>query len=160
MRLNFITSSQRGCVQQRRNNKQQHTRSLKEDTISGIIKRYKDHASINLIKSKNNCLASTFFFTPVSKAAQGKVIHTINFKRKFRSFCSSCAERYQCFHFCFKFPNDLKETDTIPVYKKKSKLVKKNYRPINIHLNISKVYERCLHDQMWCVARFGSICII
>ena len=42
------------------------TRSLEEDTISGIIGKYKDHPSINIIKSKNSWLASTFSFTPVS----------------------------------------------------------------------------------------------
>ena len=49
------------------------TRSLKEDTISEIIDRYKDHRNINLIKSKNSCMASTFFFKPVWKAPQEKV---------------------------------------------------------------------------------------
>ena len=42
------------------------TRSLEENTISRIIERYKDHPSINLIKSKNSCWANTFSFTPVS----------------------------------------------------------------------------------------------
>ena len=42
------------------------TRSLEENTILGITERYKDHPSINLIKSKNSCLANTFSFTPVS----------------------------------------------------------------------------------------------
>ena len=42
------------------------TCSLEENTISGIIERYKDHPSINLIKSKNSCLVNTFSFTPVS----------------------------------------------------------------------------------------------
>ena len=42
------------------------TRSLEENTISGIIERYKDHPSINLIKSKNSCLANSFSVTPVS----------------------------------------------------------------------------------------------
>ena len=66
------------------------TRPLKENTISEIIERYKDHPSINLIKSKNSCLANTFFFTPASieevkrstkspdpkKAVKEKDIHT------------------------------------------------------------------------------------
>ena len=47
-----------------------------------------------------------------------------------------------------KFHNELKEADIVPVHKKKSKLSKENYRPISILPNISKVYERCLHDQM------------
>ena len=47
-----------------------------------------------------------------------------------------------------KFANDLKEADVIPICKKKSKLSKENYMPISILLNISKVYERCLYDQI------------
>ena len=47
-----------------------------------------------------------------------------------------------------KFHNELKEADIVTVHKKKSKLSKENYRPISILPNISKVYERCLYDQM------------
>ena len=47
-----------------------------------------------------------------------------------------------------KFPDDLKEADVIPVYKKKSKLSKESYRPISILLNVSKVYGVCLYDQI------------
>ena len=43
---------------------------------------------------------------------------------------------------------ELKEVDIQPVHKKKSKLFKENYRPINILPNISKIYERCLYDEM------------
>ena len=35
-----------------------------------------------------------------------------------------------------------------PVYKKKSKAFKDNYRPVSILSNISKVYERCIYDQI------------
>ena len=57
-----------------------------------------------------------------------------------------------------KFPNDLKEADIIPVYKKRSKLSKENYRPSSILPNISKVYERCLYDQLskYFEARFSK----
>ena len=47
-----------------------------------------------------------------------------------------------------EFHNELKEGDTVLVHKKKSKLSKENYRPISILPHISKVYERCLYDQM------------
>ena len=47
-----------------------------------------------------------------------------------------------------KFHNELKEADIVPVNKRKSKLSKENCRPISILRNISKVFERCLHDQM------------
>ena len=65
-------------------------RSFEEDTISQIIERYKDHPSINLIKSKNSSFANSFSFMPVTieevrrsiesldpkRAAQEKYIHT------------------------------------------------------------------------------------
>ena len=91
------------------------TRSLEENTISGIIERYKDHPSVNL---KTAASLNTFSFTPVSveelkrsiesrdpkKAAQEKNIDTNILKTKFGFFCISCTERYQCFHFYFKIP--------------------------------------------------------
>ena len=45
--------------------------------------------------------------------------------------------------------NDLKEADIIPVYKKRSRLFKEDYRPISTLPNIFKVYEKCLCDQIW-----------
>ena len=93
------------------------TRSLKENTISGIIERYKDHTSINLIKSKNSCLANRFSFTPVSIEEVKRSIESLDqkshtrkrysyqySKTKFGLFCSSSAIRYQRFHFYFKIP--------------------------------------------------------
>ena len=46
------------------------------------------------------------------------------------------------------FPSDLKLADVTPVYKKKSKNSKDNYRPVSILSNISKIYERCIYDQI------------
>ena len=46
------------------------------------------------------------------------------------------------------FPPDLKLADVTPVYKNKSKNSKDNYRPVIILSNISKIYERCLYDQI------------
>ena len=47
-----------------------------------------------------------------------------------------------------KFPNQLKQADIVPAHKKRSKLSKENYRPISILSNVSKIYERCLYDQI------------
>ena len=46
------------------------------------------------------------------------------------------------------FPSDLNVADVTPAFKKKSKTSKDNYRPISILPNISKIYERCLYNQM------------
>ena len=46
------------------------------------------------------------------------------------------------------FPSDLKLTDVTPFYKMKSKNFKDNYRPGSILSNISKIYKRCIYDQI------------
>ena len=46
------------------------------------------------------------------------------------------------------FPPDIELADVTPVYRKKSKNSKDNYRPVSILSNISKIYERCLYDQI------------
>ena len=137
-------------------------RSLEENTISGINERYKDHPNITLIKSKNSCLANTFSFTPISieevkraiesldpkKAAEEKDIHTNILKQISDFFEFHVQKDINASISTSKFPDDLKEAGVTPLYKKKSKLSKENYRPISILPNISKVYERCLYDQM------------
>ena len=42
----------------------------------------------------------------------------------------------------------MKLADVTPVYKKKPKNFKDNYRPVSILSNISKIYERCIYDQI------------
>ena len=138
------------------------TRSLEENTTSGIIERYKEHPSINLIKSKNSCLANTSSFMPVSvaevkraieflnskKVAQEKDVHTNTLKQNSDFIAFHVQKDISSSVSPSKSPNDLKEADVILVYKKKYKLSEKNYRPVSILPNISKVYERCLYDQI------------
>ena len=57
------------------------TRSLEENTVSGIIERYKDHPSTYLIKSKNNCLANTFSFTSVSNEEVKRTFESLDPKK-------------------------------------------------------------------------------
>ena len=46
------------------------------------------------------------------------------------------------------FPEQLKYADVKPVFKKDSRTDKKNYRPVSILPNVSKIYERCLNKQL------------
>ena len=46
------------------------------------------------------------------------------------------------------FSEQLKYVDVRPVFKKDSRTDKKNYRPISILPNVSKIYERCLNKQL------------
>ena len=57
------------------------TSSSKENTAAGIIERYKDHASIKLIKSKNSCLANIFSFMSVSIEEVKRLIKCLDPKK-------------------------------------------------------------------------------
>ena len=46
------------------------------------------------------------------------------------------------------FPKDLKRAEVRPLYKKDGKCYKENYRPVSVLSNLSKIYERCIYDQL------------
>ena len=46
------------------------------------------------------------------------------------------------------FPNELKQADVKPIYKKDSRNEKENYRPVSILPNLSKIFKRCMYDQL------------
>ena len=46
------------------------------------------------------------------------------------------------------FQDQSKWADVKPVFRKNSRTVKENYRPVSILPNISKIYERCLYTQL------------
>ena len=46
------------------------------------------------------------------------------------------------------FPSSLKKADITPVYKKGKKFLKNNYRPVIILPSVSKIYERCIYNQI------------
>ena len=47
------------------------------------------------------------------------------------------------------FPSSLKAADILPTHKKKDKSDIGNYLPISILPTLSKIYERCMYDQMY-----------
>ena len=46
------------------------------------------------------------------------------------------------------FPDELKQSEVIPVYKKLDPLQKKNYRPMSLLPHISRVFERVIYKQL------------
>ena len=46
------------------------------------------------------------------------------------------------------FPDELKQVDFKPVYKRESKNEKENYKPVSILPNLSKIFERYMYDQL------------
>ena len=89
----------------------------------------------DILKKTTNNLDTT-------KASQQSDIPTKTQKQNSVSFAGNfCGNINQCISKSM-FPSDLKLTDVIPVYKKKSKISKDNYRPASILSTISKIYER------------------
>ena len=46
------------------------------------------------------------------------------------------------------FPDKLKQSEVIPVYKKLDPLEKENYRPVSLLPHVSKVFERIIYKQI------------
>ena len=46
------------------------------------------------------------------------------------------------------FPDELKQSEVIPVYKKLDPLQKENYRPVSLLQHISKAFERVIYNQI------------
>ena len=46
------------------------------------------------------------------------------------------------------FPNNLIKADITPVFEKDETFLRNNYRPFSILLSVSKIYERCVCDQI------------
>ena len=83
-----------------------------------------------------------------AKASQQSDIPTKILKQNSDYFAEYFYENINQFISKSIFPSDLKLADVTPVYKKKSKNSKDNYRPVSILSNISKIYERCIYDQI------------
>ena len=84
----------------------------------------------------------------VSKASQQSDIPTRILIDNSEYFASYFHENISyCLGESLLFPHDLKLADVTPAYKKKSRS-SKDYRPVNILSNISKIYERCIYDQI------------
>ena len=46
------------------------------------------------------------------------------------------------------FPETLKHAGITPLYQKGKKVIKGNYGPVSIFPNLSKIFEKCIFEQM------------
>ena len=84
---------------------------------------------------------------PLDKATAGEIPVDI-FKNS--EFCFS--ELTKCTNKTFnenKFPDTLKLSDIVPVFKKLDPTYKTNFRPISVLPLLSKVFEKIMHDQLY-----------
>ena len=134
-----------------------------DEPVLNAINKYKNHPSVVMIRDKSDP-HSQFSFSVVPYSEVLKKTKNLNISKlkstqqtdiPTKILKQNCAYFASYFHeninFCLEkseFPSDLKLADVAPVYKKKSKSSKDNYRPVSILSNISKVYERCIYDQI------------
>ena len=132
-----------------------------DDQVTNTVNKFRTHSSIIMIK-KQEKYDQSFSYGPVTyddvskkvntldttKASQQSDIPTNILKQNSDYFAEYF---YENINKCISksiFPSDLKLADVTPVYLKKSKNSKDNYRPVSILFNIFKIYERCIYDQI------------
>ena len=132
------------------------------DPVFNAIRKYENHPSIKKIKHfmSSKDLKFSFIFEiknkifaeihnlDKKKACQESDIPVKIIKDNIDTFCEFIFHDFNNSIFDAAFPSELKNADMIPVFKKKDRNNVENYRPVSILPNLSKIYERCLYDQM------------
>ena len=132
------------------------------DNIDNIIIKFEGHSSIVAIKKQMKKCNKTFTFQNVSTEKVASIIRKLNSKKASKSddistkvikelgtfFAKFLSKNFNSCLETGSFPEDLKCAEVVPIYKKNDKKDKSNYRPISLLSNISKVYERCMQEQL------------
>ena len=125
---------------------------LSDDPVLNAIKNFSHHASVLKIKEARD-LTDCFSFKLVSIEDICKEIRALDaskatiknnsdiFSKIFQANLNNAIETST-------FPEQLKHADVKQAFKKDSRTDKKNYRPISIFPNITKIYERCINKQL------------
>ena len=136
---------------------------LETGNLSAIIKTYKNHSSIIAIEKYMKGLGEKLFsFSKATidivlrnmqklntrKASQLNDVPTKYIKKFSDVFTPVITDDYNNCVAIGIFPECFKTAEVIPTYKKDKPTEKTNYRPISILSNISKIYERLMHDNM------------
>ena len=137
------------------------TKSNSSDPIIKTIEKYEHHPSIITIKNKCKDI-KPFSFEILERNELLKEIRKLNTKKSSQEsdiptkIIKENAEIFTDFILSSlndsitkgHFPDILKKADITPIFKKGSRNIKENYRPISILPNISKIFERPLFDQI------------
>ena len=130
-------------------------------TIRQAIEKYQNHPSIKVIRENidttNNlsselinpeCVSKIINNLDTSKAALQGDIPTKILKDNKDLFSYFISAYFNNAVNKGVFPNEPKQADVKSIYKKESRNKKQNYRPVRILPNLSKIFERCIYDQL------------
>ena len=124
---------------------------------------FENHISIKKIyETFPNIIPENFHFKEVSKDDVRKEIRNLNVKKLSTyssipaSILKQCVDAYlpyltDSINYSLRestFPEELKHSEVIPVYKKLDPLKKENYRPVSLLPHVSKVFERIIYQQI------------
>ena len=133
--------------------------------LNDIINNYKEHESIKMIKEniKGNSADQKFIFRFVSDFDVRKAIKSLSTKKAAgydeipALFIKKIAVKLikpitMLINHSIRsktFPCQMKQANITPIFKKKDKLNKDNYRSVNLLPILSKVFERILFNQIY-----------
>ena len=133
--------------------------------LDKITKHFDDHISVCKIKEAYSKILrnDNFSFKMVSMDEVKKEVLKLNSKKSstYGAIPASLLKQTIEVHLIYLtntinnslkesiFPDELKQSEVIPVYKKLDPLQKENYRPVKLLLHISKVFERVIYNQIY-----------
>ena len=134
-----------------------------DNPILKAIAKYENHPNILRIKNYMKEKDLNFSFEFVNKPKISKEINKLDGKKACQEhdipvkliksnkdlFSHFIYHNFNNSLFSSNFPSNLKAADILPTHKKKDKSDIENYRPISILPTLSKIYERCMYDQMY-----------
>ena len=130
-------------------------------TIRQAIGKYQNHPSIKVIR-ENIDTTNNFSFDLINPECMSKIINNLDTSKATQQGdipTKIIKDNKDLFSYFISasfnnavnkgvFPNELKQADIKPIYKKESRNEEENYRPVCILLNLSKIFERCMYDQL------------
>ena len=133
--------------------------------LNEILKQYECHDSIKTIneKIKRNFSEQKFIFKFVREAEVRKMIKNLSTKKAagYDEIPAQLVKKIgsklvkpltTLINQCIRtntFPNQMKQANITPLFKKKDKLNKDNYRSVNLLPILSKIFERILYNQIY-----------
>ena len=125
---------------------QENTCSLSLSQLS--LKRLKNTPVFSILK-KETCFSIFIQDLNAKKSCQTSDTPTKIIKLNCDIFSNLTYKHFNCCIDKGEFPNDLKHTNIVPIYKKNKKCKKENYIPVSVLSNLSKIYEKLMYNQLY-----------
>ena len=136
-----------------------NTTNISHNPIENAIYKYENHPCVTAIKKHMKDTHSLFSFQTVTKENIAKLITNLYIKKAVQSMDipTKLVKEFGCLFSIFiasnvnkcTYVDDFKKAKIRPLCKQDGRTEKLNYRPINVLSNVSKIYERCLYDQIY-----------